>query len=82
MKITVTAEDIAYGKVRSCRECPVALAIRRANPSADIYVDGYRIAIDDGRAVTPDIAREFIGAFDGGYPVEPFEFELKPREDE
>ena len=78
MKITVTQDDIDNGIRRSCRDCPIALALRRRFPSADIHVDGYGIAIEDGRAFVPLLARRFADDFDNGRPVCPFELEIDP----
>ncbi len=76
MLVTVKHEDITNGIPRSCNDCPIALALRRLFPEAAVHVAYHRIAIDDGRTVTPDIVRKFVKDFDRGRPVEPFEFPL------
>jgi hypothetical protein len=81
--ISVTADDIAQGKQRDCRRCPIACAVRRAFPHAVVDVDEADINIWKSgliaetfrEYVLPDEAREFISAFDAGESVKPFTFE-------
>lgn len=78
--IRVTQEDIDRGERRSCAECPVALAVRRhflGTPAFSFYEN---VEIDDGKdrliAGTPEIATNFMEAFDDGESVSPFSFTL------
>lgn len=78
MRIYVTADDIANGKVNNCEGCPIALALRRCTGSKHVDVDAGRLCIDDGgRATPPKVADIFIGDFDEGKPVTPFEFDVE-----
>jgi hypothetical protein len=83
LKIQVTGEDIANGKPDDCESCPIALAMKRAIPDLDwIEVDGdAQWGTTDGGFGTrfPEVAKNFIRAFDSGDPVKPFEFECEPR---
>lgn len=87
MKITVTTEDIKNGLADSPCLCPIALAMKRAGfefpPRLDNGVHPTQIYCSkDGRKLvlpTPDVAREFIYAFDEARDVEPFEFDLEVK---
>lgn len=82
MLIFVEQHHIDCGCVGDGGNCPVALAILAVLPAKSVvhvdrrYISFYSSA--SGRCVvsTPDAAAEFIEAFDGGEPVEPFEFVL------
>lgn len=75
--INVTAEDIAAGEQRECDFCPIALALRDAFPDARVIsVSPDSVDLDGIEIDLPDIAVEFIHAFDGGEGGEPFSFEL------
>jgi hypothetical protein len=78
--VNVTEDDIRDGQAGVCRECPVALAIKRALPGTDVHVSYERVSLGGPRRQeilgTPDAVQEFIGRFDSALPVEPFEFDL------
>lgn len=70
MRIKVTQEHIDSGIRRSCESCPIALATGASHVS---YFD---IVLNSKMYETPVAARRFMGNFDLGRPVTPFEFEL------
>lgn len=87
--INVTANDIKHGKRRDCRACPIARAVlrkvdhkkalRAAKPMFNTpasmgarYVHVGDHCCED----TPSLAVGFVSAFDDGYPVEPFKFQV------
>jgi hypothetical protein len=80
--ITVTAEHIAGGKPQASCDCPIALAILAAHPEAEevfVGIDEVLLAPTAGtelKADLPDVAQEWIAAYDIGKDVQPFEFEL------
>jgi hypothetical protein len=78
--VHVTQDDIRDGQAGVCRECPVALAIKRALPGIDVHVSYERVSLGGPRRqellCTPDAVQEFIGRFDSALPVEPFGFTL------
>lgn len=83
MLIKVTQEDIDLGKPRSYQYCPVALAVVRACNRAVEYVsvgfgvvDVYLLPREHLMARYPAEVNTFIGNFDRGATVAPFEFEL------
>lgn len=78
--ITVTAEDIRFGKKRNSGKCPVAFALHRVFPKARVYITkekgtawfdkcGKKSCLDAPRSVG-----RFIKRFDAGKPVQPFSF--------
>ena len=79
MKIQVTQNDIDNGATKDCECCAVALAIKRHYPKCEVTVSS------DAVIITPPYkqlylslaARVFIMAFDKGYSVKPFNFELE-----
>lgn len=82
MKVIVTASDIKSPEYGG-HSCPVARALIRSGfPDAyagvlDLYLDGtggFRVV------PTPLAVETFIRAFDAGFPVEPFSFELEVPE--
>jgi hypothetical protein len=83
IKISVTREDIRkarnlkyHGKLDAACQCPVALAMRRKFPTAEVYYTSFRIP--SGKFTLPDSVRQFIHRFDaGGFRVKPFSFLLK-----
>jgi hypothetical protein len=79
MKITVTKDDIAAGHRRDSKNCPVALALRRAGVN-HCGVAGILVVVeqDDKRVslVLPERAQEWIRDYDWGFAMGPFEFEL------
>ena len=81
--IKLTQFYIDNGKRRSCRECPIALAI------LDVLDTGVSIKVDHGsirlkryhdlkstEVMLPKAACGFIALFDRQYEVSPFDFEL------
>jgi hypothetical protein len=81
MKISVTQKHIDKGVKRSCGQCPIALALVDSikgsyYPFADPRVLGYCLDNKSYRAITPDVARNFMHDFDYDRPVVPFEFEV------
>lgn len=93
MKIEVTQDDIDKGQASNCVSCPIALALKRQCPEFATVNVKYSFAffwsnptnwkdmdykpVGDCVAELPFEARKFIGRFDIGLPVEPFEFELE-----
>jgi hypothetical protein len=77
--VTVTAEDIvrASGHVGTC---PVSRALARATGAAAVVVlDDVARWLSQGELIErrlPDAAQRFIAAYDAGWRVEPFTFEL------
>ena len=91
VKIDVTQDDLGHGVKRSCRQCPGALAINRhLEKHAVVEVDEDTITIhqyrdNQGRGAYPRISttfltplplRNFVFAFDMGFAVYPFSFDL------
>ena len=80
MLITVTREDVSFGRRKSVVQCPIALAAHRATGlfckvgQYDMYV----FDLDDNchKFRLPFEATEFVNAFDKGYTPEPFTFDL------
>ena len=78
LQVKVTQKHIDDGIAESDTHCPIALAVGELlGISQDhIEVDSDQITIDDISGYDlPDLAREFVRAFDAGDPVEPIEFE-------
>jgi len=75
--IDVMQEDIDHGEKRKCRKCPVALAVSRAT-GRESHVGHFVIVVAGTKADvhTPEIARQFMMAFDQDYFVRPFSFPL------
>jgi len=81
MKINVTQLDIDTGKPFSGAKCPIAIAIKRAVPTAHkINVGAVEISFWQGGRRrgfdTPNSAANFVRQFDQQNRVEPFEFEI------
>lgn len=84
MKIAVTEIDIMLGKPMSAKYCAIALACKRAGLGPVVIVIGDFVhTYDENNFDTareefrlPDIAKEFLNAFDNGENVLPFCFEL------
>lgn len=78
--VEVTQADIDAGIKESCVDCPIARAISRA-VRVDARVGTYWVSWRIGNFLTeltlPVAAVGWIMAFDRGYPVEPFTFELE-----
>ncbi len=79
VKVSVETQDIHYDMARVVRNCPVALAIKRAlNKKNGICV--FRDCIGLGgyktspKVMLPTRATKFIDRFDEGKPVQPFNF--------
>ncbi|MCI0537687.1 MAG: hypothetical protein L0Z50_20935 [Verrucomicrobiales bacterium] len=89
MRIEVTQNDIDKGCEKDCLKCPVALAINRVLRKPYVcYVDIPLIRIRKGRSLdfvceilTPEVAIDFIRAFDPGRDVSPFSFDLSIPEE-
>lgn len=85
-KIAVTADHIKRGVAREYCGCPIALAINeKIEKSGYIAIVANRVRfkhtiIHDKEILfsetIPRVASDFIGNFDSGRPVEPFEFEV------
>lgn len=80
MKIKVTQEHIAKGKPQRSEWCPIALAAKDVFPQEIVVVSPYDLQViaeqRDRYWHLPAQVRQFIKDFDGGRPVEPFDFEL------
>lgn len=80
--INVTQQDIDSGIKGDCSLCPVARAASRAFPHHKSNVSGYHMYVMDQpgnrwrQAVLPPPAWGFISAFDSGWEVLPFSFEV------
>jgi len=85
VRVEVTAELIAAGIRKSCFECPLALAAMRALGGEFAYITTKGCCVDfpEGSAPErvrfrlPELAVDFMRAFDGGHNVEPFSFEIE-----
>lgn len=87
--VIVTEKHIREGIKSNCHLCPIALAIREANPEfAEIRVgtssvQGYYVhqSVSDVTAWFPEFVRDFIYKFDLGRltpeEMKPFEFDLQ-----
>lgn len=76
--VKVTQEHIDNGVLRSCRACPVALALIDTGYSeVAVSADGLYISDSFGRLEVPPTVANFIKAFDLGYHPRPFEFTLE-----
>lgn len=79
LTVTVTKEHIRAGEPGGCCTCPVALALEHATGTTwsvanmEIWPQGAPLACSISLPVR---ARAFIQAFDQGYHVRPFSFEL------
>jgi hypothetical protein len=81
VRVRVTEEDIREGVAEACRECPIALAVRReCNPKVDVSVMR-KVAISmiphpvyQHRLSTA--ATNFMVKFDASKPVSPIEFDM------
>lgn len=85
MKISVTAEHIKKGKRQHCSLCPIALAMIDAGiEDPYVHTNVVLTGIDyesRGYFTLSPAAKRFISRFDCGRAVEPFEFELSPKEE-
>lgn len=78
--ITVTQDDIEKGEATNCHYCPIAIAAKRAfkaySVSCAVRLLIYTDETSYKKYKLPDEALNFIGDFDNGKGVEPFEFEI------
>jgi hypothetical protein len=85
--VRVTPAHIERGVVQDCERCPVALAV--INALGDLFTEGSVVDVDIYSivfwpapggdaciAMTPDVAADFISAYDDLGDVGPFEFTL------
>jgi hypothetical protein len=81
MIINVTKDDIEKGIPKNAVFCPVALALHRVFPDADVSVSGTLIIVNNSGklnllySISNDV-HYFITNFDKGKHVEPFSFEF------
>jgi len=79
MRIHVKQEHINCGTKESKSRCPIALALSKQLSEDWVYV--YRYTVDIGfmkeTLNLPQSAQKFIGRFDKGKIVKPFNFNLK-----
>lgn len=83
VKIEITKKDIACGKRRDGKTCPISLAVRRKLKLAygQVHVTTYSARFDSAEIETrnvllPKKAEKFISKFDNNEPVKPFSFVL------
>ena len=79
--INVTQEHIDAGIQSSCKKCPIALALESAlgdEYSANVGGSHFRVGKHrfPGKPL-PSVAKRFIQAFDLGFAVSPFSFEIE-----
>jgi hypothetical protein len=75
--VEVTQEDIAHGVMAECTACPIARALNRCLGGR--WTVGSEIAVESnsGELVKlPDVASDFVIAFDSGRDVVPFHFRV------
>lgn len=78
MRIDVTQDDIDAGIRIDCTHCPIALAVRRLIPYANVGC--YTVYADEmPDYVLPQPAIDFIRAFDNKRPVKPFSFDMERK---
>ena len=75
MKIKITQDHITNGKRLNGESCPIALALIDAG-FCNIDVRVGRVFLGSAIIPLPTVARAFMGQFDRGYTVIPFEFEF------
>ncbi len=79
--ITVTQSDIFRGAKSECETCPIALAVRRVMPKANVQVTPHSIVFGyklHSQIHLPEKARNFIRKFDAGDKMEePFTFDIE-----
>ena len=84
VEVKLTSEHINAGVAGDCDSCPAALAILGALPGVrEVTMGMWNIWICrtllNGPAeaiITPSAVAKFIRAFDAGWPVMPFTFEI------
>ncbi len=80
--ISVAQDDIDCGDRFQCGHCPLAIAMTRTL-GRQVHVWGEWEFVDENDDVNaplrklPGIAHKWMGDFDHGVPVQPFEFELE-----
>jgi hypothetical protein len=77
MKIQVTQDDINNGE-RSSKYCPIALAIKRACNTENVFVGIASIRWDEREIIPHYEIVKFIRDFDDGIKVNPCEFIVTP----
>lgn len=78
MRVQVTAEDIADGYRKDCKNCPVARAISRLM-GCEVAVAQEEVVTPVGRYHLPPIVQARIRLFDALGTMEPFEFTLEEK---
>lgn len=84
LTVSVTQDDIQFGKKGNCDWCPIAHAVRRVVPEKYIKISvGSRwLILWSTRVIIckevelPQVAKTFIKDFDRGFSVSPFTFEI------
>lgn len=76
MNIVITDQDIQDGECWDACKCPVALALKREFPEAEIVVCHTTCVVDDTEYPLPDEARKWILDFDLEKPVAPIQFTI------
>lgn len=76
--VEVTRRDIVNGRRRSCRHCPIALALGRLMATDNVFVGDTRAGVGETDLLfdLPEEAVRFIRDFDACEPVSPFTFTL------
>jgi hypothetical protein len=62
--VEITEWDIEHGEVAHCGKCPVALALRRMYPDADLIEVAEPVVVGDEEFTPGDDMLAFIGRFD------------------
>jgi hypothetical protein len=74
--VYVRSLDIAFGKMYSGSNCPVALAMKRAFNTDKVIVGLHSARVNGGAVMLPAEAQQFIEKFDSNKHVEPFTFKV------
>ena len=74
-KIEITQEDIDRGMRGRSDFCPVALALRRKWPEAEMGC--FACDLGNRLVLVPELVSKFVEDFDSGKPVKPFTFEIE-----
>lgn len=77
MIISVEQKHIKHGVNASCRECPIALAVKEQMGIESTLVRSDEIVTSFMVQKLPRSAQRFIAAFDKHKPVKPFRFRLE-----
>lgn len=82
MKVSVTQDHIDRGLRHSAGFCPIALAMNEQHGPGHLVATCESLFTNEDGVVAwlkmPSEADDFIGKFDTGEPVQPFEFEVTP----